>query len=66
MVKLYDLVCKKLFKKYDDYETREFRNELSKFRLSKKDIKELEKDLIFMGEIKRKNKYKIRRKRAKV
>lgn len=64
MAKLYDIVTKKLFRKYDDYDTHEFRQELGRFRLSKDDVKELEKDLIFIGEMKRKNKYKINRKRG--
>lgn len=65
MVKLYDLVCKKLLKKHDIYDTSEFRQELRKFRLSRDDIRELEKDLIFIGEFERKNRYKIKRKRKK-
>jgi len=65
MVKLYDLVCEKLLKKHDIYDTREFRNELRNFRLSRDDIRELEKDLIFIGEFTRENRYKIKRKRKK-
>ncbi len=61
--KLYDIVLKKI-KNKEYYELPEFRLELSKIRLNKDDIKELEKDLVFMGVFQRKTQRRIKRGRV--
>lgn len=63
MAKLYDILLKKI-KNKEYYDIPEFRSELSKIRLNKQDIKELEKDLIFIGAFKRKTKRRIKRGRV--
>jgi hypothetical protein len=61
--KLYDIVLKKI-KNKEYYELPEFRHELSKIRLNKEDVKELEKDLVFMGVFQRKTQRRIKRGRV--
>lgn len=61
--KLYDIVLKKI-KNKEYYELPEFRQELSKIRLNKEDVKELEKDLVFMGVFQRKTQRRIKRGRV--
>jgi len=60
MAKLYDIILKKI-KNKEYYDTPEFRQSLCNIRLNKNDVKELEKDLIFIGAFKRKSQRRIKK-----
>ncbi len=60
MAKLYDIILRKI-KTKEYYTTPELREELHKIRLSKKDARELERDLVFIGGLNRKTRQKIKK-----
>jgi hypothetical protein len=63
MAKLYDIVLRQL--KENKYSSQELRESLKYFRLSKQDIKDLERDLLFTGQLERVNQRTLRKKKQR-